>query len=216
MATHSSTLAWKIPWVEEPGGLQSMGSLTVGHDWATSLYFSLSCIGEGNGNPLQCSCLENPRDGGAWWTAIYGVAQSRTQLKWLSRHISLSFDRPLSPPALSVSFSTLYHSAFYSVPEATNWFVSCIHPDVFLHLCFRSNTSLCLGCCFLIPQNSWSFLNVQLRVYFIWGDLFLNSMDGVTCSSPIIPDAHAYFCLDRLWYTSILDLPPRHSTMKFF
>ena len=47
-------------------------------------HFSLSCIGEGNGNPLQCSCLENPRDGGAWQTAIYGVAQSRTQLKWLS------------------------------------------------------------------------------------------------------------------------------------
>ena len=48
------------------------------------LHFSLSCIGEGNGNPLQCSCLENPRDGGAWWAAIYGVAQSRTRLKWLS------------------------------------------------------------------------------------------------------------------------------------
>ena len=47
-------------------------------------HFSLSCIGEGNGNPLQCSCLENPRDGGAWWAAIYGVAQSWTWLKWLS------------------------------------------------------------------------------------------------------------------------------------
>ena len=46
--------------------------------------FSLSCIGEGNGNPLQYSCLENPRDGGAWWSAVYGVAQSRTQLKRLS------------------------------------------------------------------------------------------------------------------------------------
>ena len=46
--------------------------------------FSLSCIGEGNGNPLQCSCLENPRDEGAWWVAIYGVAQSRTRLKQLS------------------------------------------------------------------------------------------------------------------------------------
>ena len=77
---HSSTLAWKIPRREEPGGLQSMGSLRVGRDWATSL----SCIGEGNGNPLQCSCLENPRDGGAWWAAVYGVAQSQTQLKWLS------------------------------------------------------------------------------------------------------------------------------------
>ena len=81
---HSSSLAWKIPWMEEPGRLQSTGSLRVGHDWATSVHFSLSCIGEGNGNPLQCSCLENRRDGGAWWAAVYGVAQSRTQLKWLS------------------------------------------------------------------------------------------------------------------------------------
>ena len=47
-------------------------------------HFSLSCIGEGNGNPLQCSCLENPRDGRAWWAAVYGVTQSRTQLKQLS------------------------------------------------------------------------------------------------------------------------------------
>ena len=66
MAPHSSTLAWKIPWMGEPGRLQSMGSLRVGHDGATSLSFSLSCIGEENGNPLQCSCLESPRDGGAW------------------------------------------------------------------------------------------------------------------------------------------------------
>ena len=47
-------------------------------------HFPLSCIGEGNGNPLQCSCLENPRDGGAWWAAVYGVAQSWTRLMWLS------------------------------------------------------------------------------------------------------------------------------------
>ena len=74
MATDSSTLAWKIAWTEEPGRLQSMGSLRVG----LHFHFSLSCIGEGNGNPPQCSCLENPRDGGAWWAAIYGVAQSQT------------------------------------------------------------------------------------------------------------------------------------------
>ena len=47
-------------------------------------HFPLSCIGEGNGNPLQCSCLENPRERGAWWAAVYVVTQSRTQLKWLS------------------------------------------------------------------------------------------------------------------------------------
>ena len=53
-------------------------------------HFSLSCIGEENGNPLQCSCLENPRDGGAWWAAIYGVAQNWTQLKRLSSSSSSS------------------------------------------------------------------------------------------------------------------------------
>ena len=63
MAPHSSTLAWKIPWMKEPGRLQSMGSLRVRHDWVTSFHFSLSCIGEGNGNPLQDSCLENSMDG---------------------------------------------------------------------------------------------------------------------------------------------------------
>ena len=47
-------------------------------------HFSLSCIGEGTGNPLQCSCLENPRDGGVWWAAVYGVAQTWIQLKWFS------------------------------------------------------------------------------------------------------------------------------------
>ena len=81
MAPHSSTLLWKIPWTEEPGGLQSMGSLRVPQTERLHFYFSLSCIGEGNGNPLQCSCLENPRDGGAWWAAVYGVAQSPTRLK---------------------------------------------------------------------------------------------------------------------------------------
>ena len=84
MAPHSSTLAWKIPWTEEPGRLQSMGSLGVGRDWATSLSLFIFMHWRRNGNPLQCSCLENPRDGGAWWAAIYGMAQSRTQLKRLS------------------------------------------------------------------------------------------------------------------------------------
>ena len=68
MAPHSSTLAWKIPGMEEPGRLQSMGSRRVVHDCATSLsfftfIFHFHALGEGNGNPLQCSCLENPRDG---------------------------------------------------------------------------------------------------------------------------------------------------------
>ena len=80
MAPHSSTLAWKIPWTEELGRLQSMGSLESDTTERLPFHFSLSCIGEGNGNPLQCSCLENPRDGGAWWAAVHGVAKSRTRL----------------------------------------------------------------------------------------------------------------------------------------
>ena len=80
MATHSSILAWRIPW---------MGCRLWGHEESDMteqlhFHFSLSCTGEGNGNPLQYSCLENPRDGGAWWAAVYGVAQSRTRLTWLS------------------------------------------------------------------------------------------------------------------------------------
>ena len=54
-------------------------------------HFSLSCIGEGNGNPLQCSCLENPWDQGAWWAALYEVAQNQTRLKWLSSMLVITF-----------------------------------------------------------------------------------------------------------------------------
>ena len=89
MAPHFNALAWKIPWTEEPGRLQSDTTERL------HFHFSLSCIGEGNGNPLQCSCLENPRDGGACWAAVYGVAQNRTRLKRLSSSSS------------SVSFSVI-------------------------------------------------------------------------------------------------------------
>ena len=84
MAPHSSTFAWKISWTEEPGRLQSMGSLESDTTERLHFHFSLSCIREGNDNPLQCSCLENPRGGEAWWAAVYGIAQSQTRLKRLS------------------------------------------------------------------------------------------------------------------------------------
>ena len=113
-------LAWQIPWTEEPGRLQSMGSLGVGHDWATSLSLSLSCIGEGNGNPLQCSCLENPRDGGAWWASVYGVTQSRTQLKRLSSSgsMDLTFQVPMQ-------YCSLQHRTLLLSP------VLWLHPFIF-------------------------------------------------------------------------------------
>ena len=72
-------------------------------------HFSLSCIGEGNGNPLQCSCLENPRDGGAWWPAVYGVAQSRTQLKRLNSSSSSSrMNLQQTKPRGSVGVTCIY------------------------------------------------------------------------------------------------------------
>ena len=91
MAPHSSILAWKIPWMEEPGGLQSMGSLGVGHDWATSLSLFTFMHWRRKWQPTQCSCLENPRDRGAWWAIISGVTQSRTWLKRLSSSSSMLY-----------------------------------------------------------------------------------------------------------------------------
>ena len=88
-------MLWRRQWHPTPvllpgkshGWRSLVGCSPWGHkesDMTEWLHFSLSCIGEGNGNPFQCSCLENPRDGRAWWAAVYGVAQSRTRLKWLS------------------------------------------------------------------------------------------------------------------------------------
>ena len=83
MAPHSSTLAWKIHGWRSLVGCSPWGRKESETTERLHFHFLLSCIGEGNGNPLHCSCLENPRDGGAWWAAVYGVAQSRTQLKRL-------------------------------------------------------------------------------------------------------------------------------------
>ena len=121
MAPHSSTFAQKIPWKEEPGRLQSMGSLESDTTERLHFHFSLSCIGEGNGNPLQCSCLENPRDGGAWWAAVYGVVQSWTRLKQLSSSSSSRSD--------STELQCPFHSMKiqYEVCHLT-W--PCWHPDL--------------------------------------------------------------------------------------
>ena len=84
MATHSSTLAWKIPWWRSLVGCSPWGREESDTTEWLHFNFSLSCFGEGNGKPLQCSCLENSRDRRAWWAAIHGVTQSRTWLKRLS------------------------------------------------------------------------------------------------------------------------------------
>ena len=83
MASHSSTLAWKIPWTEEPGRLQSMGLRRVGHDWATSLSLFTFVHWRRKWQPTPLFLPGEYQGWGAWWAAIYGVTQSRTQLKWL-------------------------------------------------------------------------------------------------------------------------------------
>ena len=120
MAPHSSTLAWKIPWTEKPGRLQPWGWEESDTPEQLDFHFSLSCIGEGNGNPLQCSCLENPRDGGAWGAAVYGVAQSRTRLKRLSSSnilVSMLFSQIIPPlPSPTKSKSLFFTSVSFLLP----------------------------------------------------------------------------------------------------
>ena len=131
MAPHSSTLAWKIPWVEEPGRLQSMGRWGSDMTEWLHFHFSLSCIREGNGIPLQCSCLENPRDRASWWAAVYGVAKSRTWLKWLS---SSSMDLTFQVP---MQYCSLQHRTLLLTPvTSTTGYCFCFGPisSVFLKL----------------------------------------------------------------------------------
>ena len=90
MATHSSTLAWKIPWMVEPGRLQSMGSRRVGHDWATSLSLFIFMHWGRKWQHISVFLPGESQGWGAWWAAVYGVAQSRTRLKWLSSSSSSS------------------------------------------------------------------------------------------------------------------------------
>ena len=96
---HLRRRQWHSTPVLLPGKSHGRGSLVGCRLWGRTesdtterlhFHFSLSCTGEGNGNPLQCSCVENPRDRVAWWATVYGVAQSRTQLKRLSSSSSSS------------------------------------------------------------------------------------------------------------------------------
>ena len=86
-------------------------------------HFSLSCTGEGNGNPLQCSCLENPRDGAAWWVAVYGVAQSQTRLKWLSSSRSIHISPPSWTSLLGHPLPHLTPLGHHTAPSWAPWAV---------------------------------------------------------------------------------------------
>ena len=144
--------------MEEPGRLQSMGSLRVGRDWATSL----SRNGEGNGNPLQCSCLENPRDGGAWWAAIYGVAQSQTRLKRRSSSsICISEIIDISPGNLDSSLCLIQPSISLDVlcievKQTWGKYTTLLHsfPSLEPVCCSMSSPNCCFLTCIHISQDA--------------------------------------------------------------
>ena len=198
IAPHSSTLAWKFPWMEEPGRLHPWGREES--DTTEWLYFqfSLSCIGEGNGNPLQCSCLENPRDGGAWWAALYGVAQSQTRLMQLSSSSSSSSmnTEKEKKEEKGILFPLKYYQSFLK----TNFFfhvtLECLCASVFYQENFPS--------CQLFPFTIFSHLVTDLcQVAFyqacdIYSSLFSSSwreLDKNDTANSSFPDRGMYLYL---------------------
>ena len=142
MDPHSSTLAWKIPWTEEPGRLQSVGSLRVGQenflDWATSFSLFTFMHLRRKWQPLQCSCLENPRDGGAWWAAVCGVTQSWTQLNRLSSSSSSSSSsisevfRPKTTVTTTAYYQTKLESPHLGSVKPICWYWVVVKEKVFI------------------------------------------------------------------------------------
>ena len=149
-------------------------------------HFSLPCIGEGNGNPLQCSCLENPRDGEAWWAAVYGVAQRRTRLKQLSssssqrvniEHIKMKFnsgeDKLETENLFQFSVDLNLNLLFYKKLNLSAKFIECIMYTFkfkhfsYLRICNNSDFR-----CYMVFLNTmkfrkkmWHFIFIRHRKY---------------------------------------------------
>ena len=115
MAPHSSTLAWKIPWTEEPGRLQSMASLRVRHDRATSLWLFTFMHWKRTCQPTPVFLPRESQGWGAWWAGVYGVTQSRTWLKWLSS----SSSRTLYEGSLFYNLRICWETQTY--PRCISW-----------------------------------------------------------------------------------------------
>ena len=159
MATHSSTLAWKIHGRSSLVGYNPWGHEESGTTEQLHFHFSVSCIGEGSGNPLQGSCLENLRDGGAWWAAVYGVTQSRTRLKRLSSNSSVQY-YSLQHWTLLPSSVTSVTGHFFHFGSTSSFFL-----ELFLHsspVAYRASTDLgissftVLSFCLFIPFMGFS------------------------------------------------------------
>ena len=160
MAPHSSTLAWKIPWTEEPGRRQSMGSLRVGHDWATSLSLFTFMLWRRKWQPTPVFLPGESQGRGVWWAAVYGVAQSRTRLKWLSSSSSsliLSRSLPSFMPSL---FNKLAEWEGWTRSRAFVFFSKNPHCQFCSSQCSGCVSTFCLG--FLV--DLWSELEIETDI----------------------------------------------------
>ena len=185
MAPHSSTLAWKIPRAEKPGGLQSRGLLRVGHDWVISLWLLTFMHWRRKWQSIQCSCLENPKDGRAWWAAVYGVAWSRTRLKQLS----------------SSSSHTSYCQDFLK----SQHFSKCVHGSNYgFNLNFLVINDV--DYVFIVATHVSSLMTCLFRYFTLFG-FFLDLLGGLwNLSSPT---------KDWIWATAVKVWHPNQNSLYF-
>ena len=162
MAPHSSPLAWRIPWTEEPGGLQSMGSWRVRHDWATSLSLLTFMHWRRKWQPTPVFLPGEPQGRGAWWAAVYGVAQSPTRLKWLSSS-SNSYMAYLIDGLICISLMT--------------WILSIFSYDYLSSVCLLGQGKYLCVVRFYSYQGEFSCLHFHMDFSFLQDDLF--SWNGV-------------------------------------
>ena len=152
MATHSSTLAWKIPWTEEPGRLQTMGSWRVRHDWATSLSLFTFMHWRRKWQPTPVFLPGESQGRGAWWAAVYGVAQSQTWLKRLSSSNSSS----------RLLYQTSYVASLFAH--------QCQHKRICSNYFQNSGKVLNIStnAIFFVDESIYGFSNNELASYLVW------------------------------------------------
>ena len=151
-------------------GCSPWGCYELGTTEWLHFHFSLSCIGEENGNPLQCSCLENPRDGGDWWAAVYGVAQSQTRLKELSSRYHIRRESkcrivrtvaPINSESMCKSFFCLSHMCMYTPKKVYELFI------IFFNLILFFNFTILYWFCHI---SKW-IRHMYLNTYYVPGTL---------------------------------------------
>ena len=180
MAPHSSTLAWKIPWMEESGRLQSMGSLRVGHDWATSLSLFSFMHWRRKWQPTPVFLPGDSQGWAAWWAAVYGVSQSQTWLKQLSS----------SSSSMVKLFLKMVPRNWQDISTILGIFLIVFvvsQASLILHSCFSClscvSISDLLGCCGLL-----SFMNFEKFYIIIFSETFYVFISGCAESSLLCVD----------------------------